>query len=193
MPEHLLCLFEGLNHPNLHFTAFFPIFLICFSVFHFSFQNSFVILLFCTFLFLSSHITFTPLFPWLSAISSYFSSCKIPAPSAFLYDYLSVPFSHSTYLLFFLSPSLSNTLSLSLSIIHGTVTLGIIGPCNITTATTQQKQPHWIMGNWVASQEREGAGGAAKGGLYHMHTHSHTCTCTHTVHRHLFRCPTKLE
>lgn len=71
----------------------------------------------------------------------------------------------------------------SLSIIHGAVTVGSKGPRNITTATTQQKHPHWIMGNWVTSQEREGVGCTAEGGCCHTHMHAHTPD----------RCPTKQE
>lgn len=104
-----------------------------------------------------------------------FSSSNILTLSL-LYRYLSVP---PLPLATHPSLSLSNTLSLSLSIIHGAVTVGIKGPRKIATATTQQKQPHWIMGNWVTSQEREGAGGAAEGGRCHTHTPD--------------RCPTKQE
>lgn len=96
--------------------------------------------------------------------------------------HLPLPLPHSLYAYhsLFLSPPLSNTLSVSLSIIHSAVTVGIKGPCNIAPATTQQKQTHWIMGNWVTSQEREGARGAAEGGRCHRQAH-------------LMVCPTKQE
>lgn len=75
---------------------------------------------------------------------------------------------------------LSLSLSLRLILCHSLYPLfmaqpqsALKGPCIIATATTQQKQPHWIMGNWVTSQEREGAGGAAEGGRCHTHTHTH--------------------
>lgn len=78
---------------------------------------------------------------------------------------------------------LSDTLSLSLFIIHRAVTVRIKAPRNIATATTQQRQPHWIMGNWVTSQEQEGGGGCNTGMLLphtHRHTRTHTQTHTHT-------------
>lgn len=74
-----------------------------------------------------------------------------------------------------------NTLSLSWSIIHSTLAVGIKGPCSIATATTQHKQPRWILGNWVTSQEQEGAGGAAQGGRCHTHTCIETHRCLTVV------------
>lgn len=73
-------------------------------------------------------------------------------------------------------PPVYNSVTLSPSIIHGAVTVGIKGPRNIATATTQQKQPHWIMGNWVTSQEREGVGL----GVQRREVCCHTRTRTHT-------------
>lgn len=96
-------------------------------------------------------------------------SCSNSLILSFLYWYLFIPSCsfHSSF-------PLSATLSLSLSIIHGAVTVRIKGPRNIATATTQQKQPHWIMGNWVTSQGREGIGGAVAGGCCHTHSRTHT-------------------
>ena len=84
------------------------------------------------------------------------------------------------------TPPLSGTLSLSLFIIHGAVTLRIKVPRNVATATTEQKQPHWIMGNWVTSQEQDG--GCSTGMLLsHARMHTRGCAHTHTPDR----CPTK--
>lgn len=106
----------------------------------------------------------------LSHLSPYFSSFIIPTLSSSP-SFTVTALSLSLHSLFPFSPPLSNTLSLSLSIIHSAVTVGVKGPRNIAPARTQQKQPHWIMGNWVTSQEREGAGGAAEGGRCHRQTH----------------------
>lgn len=90
-----------------------------------------------------------------------------------------------------LSLSLSQThplcliLSLSLFIIHGAVTVRIKVSRNVATATTEQKQPHWIMGNWVTSQEQEGGGGVQQWDVAATRTHIHA----HTPDR----CPTKQE
>lgn len=86
------------------------------------------------------------------------------------------------YLSFSLSlpdtPPLSDTLSLSLFIIHGAVTVRIKVPRNVATATTEQKQPHWIMGNWVTSQEQEW--GVQQWDVAATRTHTRTRLRTHT-------------
>lgn len=87
------------------------------------------------------------------------------------------------------TPPLSDTLSLSLFIIHGAVTVRIKVPRNVATATTEQKQPHWIMGNWVTSQEQEWGVQQWDVAATRTHTNTHARACAHTPDRR----PTKQE